>query len=238
MTTNFPTQPKCDVHNCGKPQVAKGLCETHYKRLKRHGTVSDEVGKKTIDGMLLSRHPLYESWRSLTRADGGKIVCAAWKDFPTFVRDAGTKPEDAYALKRIDPNGIFEPGNVRWALKVVGQTELRKNSENMRIWSAKKREANPDYYRDYDLRKKYGIGIDEYNEMLLAQNSVCAICGKPETRVDKRLDRVSNLAVDHCHATGEVRGLLCHACNAMLGQSGDSIEVMKSGIAYLQRHIL
>jgi hypothetical protein len=235
MTTNFPTAPKCDVHGCGKPQVARGLCETHYKRLKRHGTTSDEVGKKTIDGVLLSKHPLYEAWRSITKSDGGRLICPEWKDFATFVKAAGVKPDGAYALKRIDTNGLFEPGNVRWAIRVANEGKLRDNADKMRDWSAKKREANPDYYRDYDLRKKYRITIVDYNKMLSEQNGVCAICGNPETRVDKRLNRVSNLAVDHCHETGKIRGLLCHACNAMLGQSGDSADRLRLGAAYLDR---
>jgi hypothetical protein len=99
------------------------------------------------------------------------------------------------------------------------------------------REANPEYYRDYDLRKKYGIGVAEYNEMFAAQNGVCAICKKPESRVDKRANRISNLAIDHCHTTGKVRGLLCHHCNAMLGSSLDSIENLEKGIQYLRRHL-
>lgn len=237
MTVNFPTQPKCNVHNCGKPQVAKGFCETHYKRLKRHGTASDEVGKKTVDGMLISRHPLYETWRSLTRVNCGREVCEAWKDFATFVKDAGTKPEGAYALRRIDSCGLFEPSNVRWAIRSSDVENLKSKAEAMRVHSIRMREANPEYYRDKELRKTYGITIDDYNKMLEDQKGVCAICGQPESRIDKRVDRVSNLAVDHCHNTGKVRGLLCHACNAMLGQSGDSVERLELGANYLRFHL-
>lgn len=234
--SNFPVQPKCDVHNCGRPQVAKGLCEMHYRRQKRHGTVSDTVGKKTINGVLLSRHPLYNTWRNITRVGNGNLVCEAWKDFATFVRDAGDKPDNACSLRRIDTDGVFEPGNVRWMLRVKDQTSLRKNADYMKEYSARKREVNPDYYRDYDLRKKYGITLDRYNEMLLDQGGVCAICGNRETRVDKRVNRTSYLAVDHCHTTGKVRGLLCHSCNSMLGQAGDSVEKLQIGINYLRLH--
>lgn len=60
--------------------------------------------------------------------------------------------------------------------------------------------------------KKLGINENEYNEMFLKQNGVCAICsGKPDTQWKK-------LAVDHCHKTGKVRGLLCMVCNTMLGR--------------------
>lgn len=233
MAINFPTQPKCTVHNCGKPQVAKGFCETHYKRLKRHGTVSDDVGKKVVDGVLISRHPLYSTWRNITRTYGGTVICDEWKDFATFVRDAGEKPEDAYALKRIDIDGKFSPNNVRWAIRERDVSSRKNNAENQRRF----RKANPEYHRSSELRKKYNITLDDYNKMLSDQGGVCAICGNPETRVDKRIDKVSNLAVDHCHDTGKVRGLLCHACNAMLGQSGDSVERLGQGIAYLKNHM-
>jgi hypothetical protein len=168
--------------------------------------------------------------------NGGAVICESWKDFATFVKDAGSKPEGAYALKRIDTSGVFEASNVRWAVRVAGQDKLKDNAAQMREWSAKKREANPDYYRNYDLLKKYGITFADYSQMLTAQDGVCAICGNPETRVDKRLNRVSSLAVDHCHTTGKVRGLLCHACNAALGHVSDSVETLERAIAYLRLH--
>jgi hypothetical protein len=63
--------------------------------------------------------------------------------------------------------------------------------------------------RRYTL-KVYGITEEQYNAMLAAQKNVCAICGGPPRR--KR-----RLAVDHCHATGRVRALLCDPCNLKLG---------------------
>jgi hypothetical protein len=71
--------------------------------------------------------------------------------------------------------------------------------------------------RDISLRSRFGIGLDEYNAMLSAQSGVCAICRRPETRVDPRTECVRALAVDHCHETGKVRALLCCACNAAIG---------------------
>lgn len=238
METKFPTQPKCGVHNCGRPQVAKGLCEMHYKRQKRHGTVSDEVGMKTVDGMLMSRHPLYNTWRNMTRTNAGRDICEKWKDFSEFVKDAGGKPTNAFALKRIDASKPFEIGNVRWVIRASDVTpdERMSKAEAARETSTKNRLMNPDYYRNYDLYKKYRITLDEYNQMFKQQHGVCAICKNPETRIDKRINRVSNLAVDHCHDTNKVRGLLCHACNAMLGQAGDSIDRLRSGIEYLSLH--
>lgn len=71
------------------------------------------------------------------------------------------------------------------------------------------------YHRKSNLKRKYNLSMDEYEQISLAQNGVCAICGKPETF--KQRGKVRKLAVDHNHETGEVRGLLCAKCNIWLG---------------------
>lgn len=87
------------------------------------------------------------------------------------------------------------------------------------------------------LSVNFGLSIQEYEALEAAQGGVCAICGKPETSLDKRRPGFTRkLAVDHCHTTGKVRGLLCGLCNAALGQLKDSVETLQSAIAYLKRY--
>lgn len=69
------------------------------------------------------------------------------------------------------------------------------------------------------LKAKYGLTEDEYDLLLAAQGGVCAICGRFETV--KRGSNVSRLSVDHDHATGQVRGLLCQSCNVICGMFRD-----------------
>ena len=83
-------------------------------------------------------------------------------------------------------------------------------------------------------KNKYGLDIKEYDRMFKKQDGKCAICKKPETR--KRKDRVLRLAVDHNHRTGNVRGLLCHKCNAGIGNLNDSSELLKNAIRYLEEY--
>lgn len=85
------------------------------------------------------------------------------------------------------------------------------------------------YTVTYLRKRRYGITKDEYNKLLLKQNGVCAICGKPETNINK-----SQLSVDHDHKTHAVRGLLCASCNAALGYAGDDPDNLDKMANYLR----
>lgn len=72
--------------------------------------------------------------------------------------------------------------------------------------------------KDIDLKRRYDITLDQYNEMFIKQGGVCAICFKPETSIDHRTNKPRCLAVDHKHdETKKVRSLLCSRCNMVLG---------------------
>ena len=82
------------------------------------------------------------------------------------------------------------------------------------------------------LSSKYRITEQRYFEILEKQIGLCAICGSdsPRRRGSK------NFAIDHNHTTMEVRGLLCHPCNVMIGLAKDNIEVLEMAIKYLKHH--
>ena len=92
------------------------------------------------------------------------------------------------------------------------------------------RKKNPDYDRRLSYAKTYGITLEQYDEMFAAQEGRCAICNRPEFEQKRRL------AVDHDHETGEVRELLCDACNVSLGGFQDDPAVLMAAQAYLRRH--
>jgi len=85
--------------------------------------------------------------------------------------------------------------------------------------------------RDYNLRYRYGIGIDDYEKMLKKQGGKCAICGnipKPGQNYD----------IDHCHKTGYIRGILCRYCNTkLLKHLRDNKNRAKGLVKYLQKAI-
>jgi len=92
---------------------------------------------------------------------------------------------------------------------------------------------HPDRVRSTDLKKSFGITLEQYNEMLEKQNGVCMICKNPETVIDNRTEQPRNLAVDHCHTTKKVRGLLCMGCNQGLGNFRDNPKFLAEAINYL-----
>lgn len=81
--------------------------------------------------------------------------------------------------------------------------------------------------RRYKFKHVYGITEEQYDQMLIEQAGVCKLCGGPP------IGRGLRLHVDHDHATGKVRGLLCSKCNTALGLLSDDSTLMAKAIAYV-----
>jgi hypothetical protein len=86
------------------------------------------------------------------------------------------------------------------------------------------------WHREHKLLTKYGLDRGDYDQMLAEQDGRCAIC-----RALPKSSRNGLLHVDHCHQTGEVRGLLCFSCNTGLGAFQDSEERLVIAAEYLRR---
>lgn len=81
---------------------------------------------------------------------------------------------------------------------------------------------------------RYHITEDEYNQLFKFQEGTCAICREPETRVTN--GKITDLAVDHNHITGRIRGLLCHKCNISLSFFKEDINILERAIHYLMSY--
>jgi hypothetical protein len=79
------------------------------------------------------------------------------------------------------------------------------------------------------LINNFGINADQYEAILKEQNGVCAICYQPEP-----CNRM--LAVDHCHCSLKVRGLLCTNCNMAIGKFKENVEFIKNAVQYMERN--
>lgn len=81
--------------------------------------------------------------------------------------------------------------------------------------------------KDAYLRKNYNITLEFFNKLRKYQDHKCAMCKRDE------VDFKTNLAVDHCHKTGLVRGLLCWLCNKRLGKFSDDHELLRAAAEYV-----
>ena len=219
---------KCHVHNCQKPAVSKGLCDTHRKRVARHGTIEQT---RPADWGAKEKHPKYKAWCSLRRYHRGAIPATWAVDFWAFVADTPEKPTARVTIQRADSGRPWGADNFYWKEPMVDSGKRADRAAYMREYSAKMRAANPAYHKNSFLRRTYGITIDRYNEMLREQGGGCAICGKAESTEIR--GKVVSLAVDHDHATGAVRALLCSACNTAIGLFNDDITLLAKAQAYV-----
>lgn len=87
-----------------------------------------------------------------------------------------------------------------------------------------------EYHRDYQLKKRYNIALKDYDKKLIEQNSCCAICKTPVSKLN------GNLHVDHCHDTNKVRGLLCYTCNTGIGLFKDNLDYLRGALKYLKKY--
>lgn len=125
--------------------------------------------------------------------------------------------------------------NRAWRKANKGKVSKCKRNYAVRNWAAirkyqqdymstRKVEA-AEYRRRWNLSKRYGITVDCFAEMLDSQGGACAVCGKTGSRQ----------VVDHDHATGKVRGILCVRCNVSIGGLGDNVEGLLRAIRYLEK---
>lgn len=102
-------------------------------------------------------------------------------------------------------------------------------SKNAKIRYLANREKRITNQRKVNIFNKYGITEEKYKSMFEAQNGKCAICGSKE--IKRKGAKYFN--IDHCHKNNNVRGLLCHNCNIVLGKIEDSKEWLKQALIYL-----
>ena len=98
--------------------------------------------------------------------------------------------------------------------------------------SNRKRLADPEHLRwkrEDAMMRAYGLTMADFEALLAQQGGTCAICGGGRSGPGSRFH------VDHCHATGRVRGLLCGNCNTAIGLLGDDPERAEKAAAYLRR---
>ena len=109
----------------------------------------------------------------------------------------------------------------------------QRNPEKNRELQRQYREQNPEKCRravtNSQLKKKYGITLDQWEQMLEDQDGQCGCCGVHQMYLDERL------CVDHDHETGKVRELVCRNCNLALGHLDHKVIFARCAVRYLKR---
>jgi hypothetical protein len=154
-------------------------------------------------------------------------LCSEWfEDFWSFVECVGEKPV-GFTLRRSDRTKPLSPENWRWQESIDNSDSTKYQRE----WNKR----NPERSKHHNLKRSYGITLDQYNGMGDAQQWLCAICGCKETTKDKD-GGPRQMPVDHDHKTGKVRALLCTQCNRGLGMFSDSPDKLQAALEYLRKH--
>lgn len=107
------------------------------------------------------------------------------------------------------------------------------NKKHCKVYRKQYTEKNKEHIlkqrRERWYIRRYGISTDDYNELLKAQNGLCAICNLPGNGKYKKLH------VDHCHKTGKLRSLLCVNCNRGLGYFQDNPALLSKASLYISK---
>lgn len=220
---------KCSVSGCPSTVIARGLCDLHYRRQLHHGHLEQT---RPTDWGSREKHPLYGVWVTMRRS-WKSPVDEQWRDFWKFVVDVGKPPSKKHILFRLDETQPYGPNNFFWREKVCLKRKTESEKEYARRYAREYRKRRPERARNHDLKKSFGIGIEQYDAMLVAQSGVCAICKLPENSIDHRTGGSRRLSVDHHHGTKKVRALLCRGCNQGIGNFREDVKLLRAAIEYL-----
>jgi Recombination endonuclease VII len=200
------------MKTCNKCNIARAL--TEFK--------ADPRNKDGLQGICKICNRLWNKKRREERRSGIGLIpitekqcnsCGKTKPTSMFYKDLGIADGHATLCK---------------SCRDVAMRKWREeHREEYNKYMREFRAGNKDWAKDTDLKRTYGIGLEDYKRMLEEQGHVCKLCKKPPQ--GKR-----PLVVDHNHETGEIRGLLCYGCNRKIVILDKSIEEREAAIAYVK----
>lgn len=149
-------------------------------------------------------------------------ACREWKPLTEFHKLSRARDGLFYRCK---PCARIQQSKYRETLLAGSKRWYQKNRE---AYLAKRAaERTPEKTRRKWLKERYGLTNDDYLAMIEAQGGRCAICHD---------EQGEKLHIDHDHATGKIRQLLCHRCNMAIGLFKECPGAMFAAIEYLVRH--
>lgn len=141
----------------------------------------------------------------------------------------------------IKPIGEFNKCKFRFQswCKACGNDRLAEIRKNQKLSGENVEINRRDYWkrrRWIKVKTKYGLTKEQYEQMVLEHDNKCAICRMPEKELDGNHGSPLSLSVDHNHATGKVRGLLCRQCNIGIGRLKEDVGILQNAIDYLNKY--
>ena len=209
------------LRNCSKCKVDKEFgefnkCSGGKYGLKPICKVCESVINKAWRDNNKEKHKMLQKrWRE-ENPEKAKISSSSWRL---------AHPEEFKLLSK-----AYKTKNkkhVMYLYSVWRQNNKKIRNLYLRNWVKQNKEKTKQFKRKDTLRK-YGLSLEDFNNMLVSQGGVCKICG---TDNKGRL-----LCVDHDHITGKVRALLCNNCNTGLGMLKDNILILEKALEYLKQH--
>lgn len=227
----------CTFTGCEREPKARGLCAYHYNRGRKEGwllrlgpKVPGECCVERCDNPVLAKGMCQTHYQRHNRSEQRVSLDSPLRERPPFwecsvegcaKRHAGdgvcrshgsTFDGDTAEFRLCDTCGEVLPRSAFYSSP--GRKDTDRNCIKCRRATA----------RIAHIRRTYGEGAVEWARRL-DSGEPCGICGK---------FKPNHMCIDHCHDTGEVRGILCRTCNAAIGQLGDSVDMLRSAVKYLE----
>lgn len=191
------------------------------------GVTPEMMAKKREVGRRNARY--LALWNRVNRQYGQ----TAWAGVNEFIADIGMDLHDRQSIVPVDDTKPVGPKNWKWELSLFYRFD-RSTPDGRNAYEQAVRDRGGMWRRSQEFVNKFGITLEDYHKLHDAQGGACATCGRPET--ERRNGKIKWLAVDHCHSTGKIRGLLCAACNVGLGRFRDDPAILRAAAEYLERH--
>ncbi len=130
----------------------------------------------------------------------------------------------------INKDEITPPQNLKKLKKAAYDKVYRKTHPERAVYNRAWKKSHPETAAAYHIRISYGITVEEYDALYELQGGRCVICGRHQSKLKRAL------CVDHNHATGQVRGLLCIRCNSGIGHFQDNSSLVRFAADYLDNY--
>lgn len=204
-----PRSPICEFPGCGRKHAVAGLCAPHDKQ-RRRGDALYPVGDRAV-----GNQKKRERWAKLSPEEKAAALKPMHDAVPRERSEEWIRRMSAQLRAKWASDDPPLPGSAK-VCPYCGDS-FRPNSGRQVF-------CKEQCKKDHRAATVYKISIADLRALREKQDGVCGVC-----RSDKPLH------VDHDHASGRVRGLLCTTCNTGLGKLGDSVETLRRAIAYLER---